>query len=320
MKRKKLSVVIVTLGEWEYLDKTLNRLMEIVDLENSEIVCVDTGKDNDLLIKKLRKYPEVKYLRSPLYRSKNVGVNYGVSKTSGEYLLLLDNDVYFEDKNIINELLEDSSKLRNFGCYSLAQTNGYDKVSSLYGGYLSNKFILIAPDLSLNKIQSLHNVQISHPNGSAIFLKRKVWDMVGGYDEQYTFGGDDTDLGIRIWLYGYKCYLFSKSIQRHIGITKRKDNKKYSNYFGDKLYAHLSCIVKNYSLPDMCFCLIYYWIFNILKAIKQAFMRKSVLPIWGCIRGSKMFICNIKFTLKDRIYRQKIRISQNDLFKIPLPI
>ena len=60
-----------------------------------------------------------------------------------------------------------------------------------------------------------------------IFFRKNVWSNIGGYDDYLFFGGDDRDIGLKSYLFGFRNYLYSKSLNIHIGKSEREDNNKY---------------------------------------------------------------------------------------------
>jgi N-acetylglucosaminyl-diphospho-decaprenol L-rhamnosyltransferase len=42
------------------------------------------------------------------------------------------------------------------------------------------------------------------PSGAAFVVRREAWERVGGFDPSYFMYGEDLDLGLRLWLAGYR--------------------------------------------------------------------------------------------------------------------
>jgi GT2 family glycosyltransferase len=46
--------------------------------------------------------------------------------------------------------------------------------------------------------------EIAFPSGAAMVVRREVWTELGGLDREYFMYGEDLDLGLRLWLAGYR--------------------------------------------------------------------------------------------------------------------
>ena len=112
MKQPWVSIIIVTYQEKDYLEKTLESVKNF-NWRNVEVIVVDTGYTNEISL--LADEYNCKYIKSPVFRAKNIGVNFATEIAKGKYLLLLDNDVELEDPNILSDLISESQNLDNFG-------------------------------------------------------------------------------------------------------------------------------------------------------------------------------------------------------------
>lgn len=306
-----VSIVFCSLED-EYLEKTIPSI-QTLNYSNYEIICVWTGEEDQYEEIKER-YSDIKVIKSEVFRSKNYGTNQGVKEAKGKYVLLLDDDVILEDKNLISKLISTTEKIPDWGLLALSTKNNGEEKLTNYGKFFSVLFTKDNPPKSMAEVKDMNRRLIGHPSGVAIFTTKKSWLKVGGYDEDYIFGGDDSDIGIRFWLYGYKNYLFSESIQLHIGMGRRADNKKYSLYYGDKLYAHLGVITKNYKMKNFIITFPLYLGMMFIKSIKQSVQRKMFGPFQGFCRGIFLYLKNFGKIMKGRYQIQSIRVVDEDIF------
>jgi N-acetylglucosaminyl-diphospho-decaprenol L-rhamnosyltransferase len=49
-----------------------------------------------------------------------------------------------------------------------------------------------------------HDREIAFPSGAAMIVRRQTWAELGGLDGEYFMYGEDLDLGLRLWLAGYR--------------------------------------------------------------------------------------------------------------------
>ncbi len=46
--------------------------------------------------------------------------------------------------------------------------------------------------------------EVTFASGAALAVRREAWDQLGGFDRRYFMYGEDLDLGLRLWLSGWK--------------------------------------------------------------------------------------------------------------------
>jgi len=307
-----ISIVMINNNGLKYLKKTIPSILEL-DYPNYEIIVVDNGS-TDGSIEFIEKIEKIKLIQSPRLREKNFACNYAVNHAKGEYLFLLDNDALLVNNKILFELIEQYKFNDKTGVLGLAYINKNESKSASYGCYLGYNLNKPVPTIESAKIKKMNNSYIGYPCGLAMFIKKSVWNYVKGYEDFLKFGGDDSDLGIKLWLMGYKNYLYSKTIQIHIGLSERKNNYKYALKFKETSYANMFTIVKNYKFPNMLITLIIHTNFNFLKSIKQSLFRRDMRPFLSFFSGYYLFIKNLPVALEKRKEMQSKRIIKDDIF------
>lgn len=308
----KISVVMLNYNGLKYLKKTIHPILKL-DYPNYEFIIVDNGS-TDGSVEFIKKFKRIRLIKSPRLREKNFACNYAIKRARGKYILLIDNDILIDNKKILTDLILQAKSLDQFGCLSLSIKDIGAGCSKYYGGYLGYYFIKEVAKLPIKKIKKLHNHKIGCPHGVGIFIKKKLWGLIGGYDSFLKFGGDDNDFGIKLWLMGYENKLYSKSIQIHLGLPERQDNKKYSLKWKEMFYAHLYTITKNYSFFNMLVTLFLYSIFGFLKSIKQSLFRFHYGPLLAFFQGYHLFLKNLSHAIKMRKIIQSKRIIKEDIF------
>ena len=307
-----ISIVMINYNGKSYLEETLPPILNL-NYPNYEIIVADNGS-TDGSINFLKSLKKIKLIESERIGEKNYACNIGILKSKGEYILLMDNDLLITDSNLLKNLLLEEKHLNNWGSLSLAFENRGEKLTNGYGGFFCLYYSYAKPNIRLDEISQMHGTTIGSPNGSGFFIKKELWDRLEGYDDHLPFGGDDDDLGLKLWLYGYSNYLYSKSIQIHIGMPERTDTYKYSDKLQKKTYAHMYTIVKNFRLINVFITLIIYIIYTSAKAIKQSIKRRSIKPLTSTVIGYFTFFKNIPTALKKRKKIQKNRIIKTDIF------
>lgn len=311
-KNPLVSIVMINYNGLKYLQRTIPAILDL-DYGNKEFIIVDNGSADGSL-EFIESFREVKLLKSPRLREKNFACNYGVNNANGEYVLLCDNDALVNDKNILAKLIKNAEKFNDFGCFSLAFHNEGEGETKGYGVFSSIIYDKNNKKIKISNLAKLNNIEISYPNGLLVFFKKETWLNLGGYDDALQFGGDDSDLGMKLWMNGYKCYLYSESAQIHIGMEERNNNAKYCQKFKNLILAHLYTIVKNFNKKNVLPVFASYSAFLFLKTIKQVICRRYPKLFLSLISGYFLFIKRLPRAIRKRALVQKNRKIKEDVF------
>ena len=162
--------------------------------------------------------------------------NYGMIRSRGEYILLLNPDTYLIEDSIIKMklFLENSIEAGAVGP-NLVDVNGGDHMP--YGKFPTIKR-LIFEALYLHKFQKskikgaeFRNISQTHKSveidwlsGACIMLKRSVYNTVGGFDEQFHLYNEDVDWCLRIRKRGWRIYyLPGTKVVHKRGVSTHRD-------------------------------------------------------------------------------------------------
>lgn len=181
MNQKKVSIIIACYNDEKYIEQSINSAYEQT-WRNKEIIVIDDGSNSKTkkVLSKLENKIDI------LITQENKGVsnarNNGIAKASGEYLLILDSDDYFE-RQFIQKAIPKFSSDSNI------------KIVTCYARWFwsdSNYQVHIP------KGEGLENFLISNSAiGNSIFRKSDFID-IGGYDEELISGYEDWELFIRL--------------------------------------------------------------------------------------------------------------------------
>ncbi len=180
MTKNKISIIISCYNDHDYIEKAVQSAWDQT-YENKEIIVVDDGSNEETkaVLKKLESKLDL------LITQKNKGVsaarNAGIEVATGEYILVLDSDDYFEPefcKKAI-KIFINKPDTKIVTCYSNWFNEKARKIFKPEGGTI--KDILIS------------NVAM----GSSMFRKHD-WQSVGGYDYKMVRGYEDWEFYLRL--------------------------------------------------------------------------------------------------------------------------
>lgn len=189
MNKPKVTVVTITYNllnaNREYTFRQCMSSVYNQTYENIEHIIID-GASNDGTLEILKEFENNK--QCIVYSEKDDGIydamNKGISKATGEYIIFLNSDDYFNNMNAIKQLTEALVTSNNdFACGSVMTQN----VITLIPFY---------PQLNL----FFQTMPFSH---QSLLCKTSVLKELGGFDTRFKLGAD-LDLIIRLILNGYK--------------------------------------------------------------------------------------------------------------------
>lgn len=203
-----VSVIIPTKNSARTLDKCLKSIQDQT-YPNIEIILVDNNStDNTKEIAK--KYTNKVFNKGP---ERSAQTNYGVKKSSGEYVYKIDSDFILE-KEVVAQCIQ---KIKE-GCDAVVVHN--------------------SPDTSVSWIAKVRKFEVDMykydiTHSSARFVSKEVYQAINGFNEQIT-AGEDYDFQNKLNRAGYKTG-FIDAEALHLGEPKYliPHLKKYFDYGKD---------------------------------------------------------------------------------------
>lgn len=307
----KISIVLLNYNGLKYLRSTLPPLLKLRD-SNYEIIVVDNGS-MDGSLEYLNNQSRVKVIVNKENLGYSKGKNQGVREAKGEYVLLLDNDIQINNTDLLDRL---NSCARPDTVFTFVMINKNENKTKYYGGYFNFYGINENSFHALKNILAYQNkIECAYPHGGCLFFPKKFWTKIfGGYDERQPYMLDDNDLGMRAWISDYKCIVYNEIFFTHLGIENQtNDNQfywKYRYYFSGLSIS----LLKNCTWYNYCYMQLFFWIFCLLKTIKQSLQRKSLRSFVSFFSSIILFFRLLPETLKIRKIIQKNRIKNTDIF------
>ena len=209
----KTSIIILTLNKVDLTKSCIESIRRHTS-EPYELIIVDNGSTDDT-VEYLQNQKDIR----AIYNKKNAGFakgcNQGAAIATGDALLFLNNDTVVTEnwlKNMLNVLNADEligmvGPISN-SCSGRQQIHvSYSDLSGLddFAHEHCHRHAGIAYD-------SRRLV------GFCLLIKKKVWDEVGPFDEQFGIGNfEDDDLCLRVLEAGYMSKIAMDSFVHHVG-------------------------------------------------------------------------------------------------------
>lgn len=231
----KISVIITNWNGKQLLKKYLEKVI-LASPEASEFILADDASTDDSLdfAKKIKtKYPNLKIVSHKNNQGFAKNSNYAVKKSTGDLVVLLNNDInphlgyitaclnHFKNKDVFG-----------VGFAELGHEN-YGKV------FWQNGYLNIEPGYD----KKTHIT--AWVSGGSSIVRRSEFLAIGGFDSVYQpFYFEDLDLGLRAWRSGYKLLWEPKAIVEHQHeATTSKFPKKFLIYVKER--NHLLSVLRN---------------------------------------------------------------------------
>ncbi len=204
-----VSVIIPNKDQAERLHTCVQSIMETSDWKNLEVIIVENGsteeKTQQTYDNLMQTYPQVKvvtYMDAFNYSAVN---NFGVSKASGSYLLLLNNDTRLIEPGSIREMVGHCSRPET-GCVGakLLYPNGTVQHGGIvlgfgpYGGFAGHVFTGLSQTDPGFMSRAIVVNNYSAVTGACLMVRREVYEAVGGLDPSFAVALNDVDFCLRV--------------------------------------------------------------------------------------------------------------------------
>lgn len=216
----RLSVIIVNYNVCYFLEQCLYTVFQAVDGIEAEVIVIDNASTDNSRELLPPRFPSVQFIWNTTNPGFGRANNQGLAMAKGEVIVLLNPDTILP-AGIFHTCLEFLAThpeagglgMRMYdgrGCYLPESKRGWPgaltaffKLSGLTALFPRNPTIAryYMGHLSPEKI---HPVEVLA--GAFMVIPKKVFEKVGGFDEQFFMYGEDIDLSYRISLAGFTNY------------------------------------------------------------------------------------------------------------------
>jgi len=224
----KVSIIIPCFNDANFIEQAVQSALDQTYLDK-EIIVVDDGSNlkTKLVLKILE--PKLDHLITQANNGPSAARNVGIQVATGEYILVLDSDDYFE-KDFCGKAI------------SIFRKNSDVKIVSSYG----RRFIKAPFGPTIKPAGGdLKNFLVRNASLGTMFRKQD-WKDVGGYDEKMKIGLEDWEFYIRLHQNGGRTYI----IQEILFLYREKKNSR-SHIANLHKYELLSYIYKKHQLLFM---------------------------------------------------------------------
>ena len=235
-----VSIVIPTKNLYSMVKTCIDSIYQVSTYDNIEVILVDTGSDDQQVLdwygKAKGQYKGLKvveFIEDKFSYAK--ACNFGAKKASGDFLIMLNNDIEVLTPDWIERMVGHAS-LPGVGIvgvkllYPDKKTIQHAGVGIGIGGIAANLFQMTKTDsvLTLNQtIMLKYTRNISAITAACIAMRKEVFETIGGFKERYRINYNDVDLCLESLEAGYRnVYLPHVELVHHESISRGLPNTK----------------------------------------------------------------------------------------------
>ena len=210
--KKNITVVLTSHKSGEKVLNFINNFEK-----DTKILIIDNSNDHELE----KKVEDKNNVTIHLTENKGYGsaINFARTKINSKYFFILSPDLKNINEKFLEEFYLNIKKVKNIGAIGPRFINVEEKSHKQ-----SDKRKVIG--------------QVKSINGSAMLFDTKMFDKIGGFDENFFLFWEETDYCKRARNKGYKIYQFNKlKIEHKRGVKsgvvniKTEDIEKYENFY-----------------------------------------------------------------------------------------
>ncbi len=212
-----VSIVIVTVNGLRFVQECLASILA-GNTPECEIVVVDNGS-TDNTPRQLREQfgDRIRLIEIGANIGPAAARNRGVAACQGDIIGFLDNDtiVHPDWAKQALEVFQSDPTIGAVQCKLLLASDR--RTIDYMGEYLGQNGFLVqyAPAGVIDDGRYDHPVEILAAKSAGMFIRKTVFNQIGGFDPDYFIFVEETDLGWRVWLQGYRVVLTPAAIVYH---------------------------------------------------------------------------------------------------------
>lgn len=284
MNSPKVGIIVLNWNNKKDLIETIQSINQQKNI-NKELIIVDNFSNDDSWEYICKNYSNNKLIRAEknlgYAGGNNLGIEYAI-KNEADYIILANNDIIIENKNLIAKLLQDFVELENINVGILGTKVNYFAEKDISHNIGFTEYSKHEPKRYFNEykkkyssVEMANNYKlVDAVSGCFMIVKSDVFKRIGALDERFFMYAEDTDFCLRAWENGYSC-IVSKSDVIHHKISATSGYKSaFSVYYRTRNLYYLLKKHKN-DLGHTYFYLKLFH-FGIIKNLIKNFAKMSI--------------------------------------------
>lgn len=241
--KPKVSIVILDFMKAKRVSENVKSILaQEVDFP-LEVIVVDNSVNagNAEILSELKELPNVEVI----INSENVGYvggnNEGAKKARGEYLLIVNPDIIWREKNTLKKMIDYMQLHSDIGILGPKQINDSDGSVAMTVRAFPRLFLQVARRTWIRKLPLIKSwvahdemrhldynetQEVDWLQSSFWMIRKELWDSFGGLNSDYFLFMSDPDLCFKVWEKGYKVVYYPEATVYADGIRLSQGGMK----------------------------------------------------------------------------------------------
>tara|TARA_Y100000780_G_scaffold179369_1_gene164811 strand:- start:119238 stop:124442 length:5205 start_codon:yes stop_codon:yes gene_type:complete len=231
LSKKLVSIILLCYNHWNYTKRCIDSILKNTTKITYELIIVNNNSTDETKSELEKLSNDIRIVNNNKNLNFSGGMNSGVKIAKGEYIVLLNNDTYCFD-NWLSPLIELLEKNKELGIVTpITNRSGNESRVYIKHNNLMDYY---------SKVKNIRFVLKDYEScdRAGLFcgaMRKKEFEEVGMFDENYVNGWEDDDLSEKYKLRGYKIGITYNSIVYHYGnvtvgqgaYSKKNTNREY---------------------------------------------------------------------------------------------
>jgi N-acetylglucosaminyl-diphospho-decaprenol L-rhamnosyltransferase len=274
----KLSIVIVNWNTASFLDNCLASIEPSKVTGNFETIVVDNNSADNSVEIVLQKYPNTILLAEKANHGYAKGNNIGISRASGDFILILNSDTVVSD-SILERAITKLESMPTYGCLAVKlvgtdgkpqkSVRGFPSISGIFGDISGlGKLFPYFDSYRLIRFDYAKSQDAPQPMGTFLLFRGPILKSIPGpFDEQFPIFFNEVDLLQQMQEKGLKCWYEASLSIRHFGGESTKQVKKSMVWESHRsLIRYFSKNIKGMARISLPFIFLAIWLGALVRA------------------------------------------------------
>ena len=310
----KIAVVILNWNGEKLLQQFLPSVLKFS--ENATIYVADNASTDDSISIINSQFPTVKIIKNKSNLGFAKGYNEALKHVNEPYFALVNSDIEVTN-NWLKPIIEHFEKDLKVGIIQPKildhKNKSFFEYAGAAGGFI-DRFGFpfcrgrIFESLEEDKGQYNNEIEIFWASGACFFIRKNIFDELGGFDSDFFAHQEEIDLCWRAHNNSYKTIFTHKSVVYHVGGATLKASNPMKTYLNFR--NSLFMLVKNVPLKSLFLIVFIRMIFDGIAAFKFLFEGK-VNHFFAVGKAHFSLYLNIL-----KMYNKRQKCQKNNYFKV----
>ena len=231
-----ISIVIVNYNVAPFLQQCIESVKAALKGMVGEIIVVDNASADASCEMLKALFPDVKLIANKENLGFGIANNQGVQIATGKYVLILNPDTIIAE-DTLTKLFAFAEKNPEYGALGVPLHDGTGKFLPESKRNIPSAWVSLLKLMGNgSRYYAEHLAENESGNidilvGAFMWMERKKYEEVGGFDEDYFMYGEDIDLGYKLLKKGYNNYYFTQTQVIHYKGESTLKDFKYLKHF-----------------------------------------------------------------------------------------